>query len=161
MAIIPLARPLPAGSSDLPGGSSRFQIEDLKLEIFDSYAFEKTSNTTASGGQPSLRLPIWSCTARSLPGRACHHTRRCALTLSPCGPHRFTHHPTLRSQILESERVGWSVLCCTCRRSTKLKTRFQIGDLKFEISLNAPLLAGSLPFGVRTFLSFEATQASN
>ena len=26
------------------------------------------------------RLPIWSCTARSLPGRACHHARRCALT---------------------------------------------------------------------------------
>ena len=38
-------------------------------------------------------LPIWSCTARSLPGHACHHARRCALTLSPVGPHRFTHHP--------------------------------------------------------------------
>ncbi len=25
-------------------------------------------------------FPIWSCTARSLPGRACHHARRCALT---------------------------------------------------------------------------------
>src|SRR5258707_15518135 len=83
MAIIPLARPLPAGSSDLPGGRS-------------------PDKSALRAGRP-LRLPIWSCTARSLPGHACHHTRRCALTLSPFGPHRFTHHPAFRSQILESE----------------------------------------------------------
>jgi len=60
VAIIHLVQPLPPGSSDLPGGRNEPKL--------------------ASGGQPFWRLPIWSCTARSLPGRACHHTRRCALT---------------------------------------------------------------------------------
>jgi len=79
-AIIHLGQSLPAGSSDLPGGRSS-KISNLRSQ-------------KASGGQPCWRLPIWSCTARSLPGRACHHTRRCALTLSPkTGPHRFTHYP--------------------------------------------------------------------
>jgi len=80
VAIIHLVQPLPAGSSDLPGGRS--------------------GPKSASGGQPYWRLPIWSCTARSLPGRACHHTRRCALTAP--------FHP--------SPLTGWSVFCCTCRR---------------------------------------------
>src|SRR3954469_12931856 len=60
VAIIPLAQTLPFGSSDLPGGCER--AARLK-------------------SQPRFHcLPIWSCTARSLPGRACHHARRCALT---------------------------------------------------------------------------------
>jgi len=63
VAIIPLARSLPNGSSDLPEGFGRAAL--LKSQI---------SNLR------SQRLPIWSCTARSLPGRACHQTRRCALT---------------------------------------------------------------------------------
>jgi len=94
MAIIHLGQPLPAGSSDLPGG--RIPIN------------------RNSGGQPFWRLPIWSCTARSLPGRACHHTRRCALTLS------LKTGRTV-SPITPINR-GWSVLCCTCRRPTA--TRF-------------------------------------
>src|SRR5437763_10310668 len=55
-------------------------------------------------------LPIWSCTARSLPGRACHHARRCALTLSPVGPHRFTHHPLPRSRRREARWLVCSLL---------------------------------------------------
>ena len=31
-------------------------------------------------GQLKNRFPIWSCTTRSLPSRACYHTRWCALT---------------------------------------------------------------------------------
>ena len=85
-AIIPLGRTLPDGSSDLPGGVAR--------------------RSAHSDGPPFARLPIWSCTARSLPGRACHQTRRCALTLSPCGPHRFTHHPLPR---LPKESARWLV----------------------------------------------------
>jgi len=99
VAIIHLAHLLPGGSSDLPGGRSKSMLW---------------------AGNPYWRLPIWSCTARSLPGRACHHARRCALTLSPCGPHHFTHH--LRQLRWTPLRwlpwlpVGWSVFCCTCRR---------------------------------------------
>ena len=57
----------------------------------------------------------------------CYHLRRCALTLSPHGPHHFTHHPGFEIQIFQSEilfeipfetskPVGWFALCCTCRR---------------------------------------------
>jgi|SRR5687767_3985572 len=49
-----------------------------------------------SDGPPFARLPIWSCTARSLPGRACHQTRRCALTLSPLGAAPFHPSPAAR-----------------------------------------------------------------
>jgi hypothetical protein len=80
MAIIHLGPPLPMGSSDLPGGRCPDESEHR-------------------AGSP-LRLPIWSCTARSLPGRACHHTRRCALTAP--------FHP--------SPVKGWFTFCCTCRR---------------------------------------------
>ena len=52
MAIIPLARPLPAGSSDLPGGRSRFQIGALKFEILDSYAFENLQTRLLRAGRP-------------------------------------------------------------------------------------------------------------
>jgi len=49
-------------------------------------------------GQLKKRFPIWSCTARSLPSRACYQTRWCALTLSFLNwkPHRFTHHHDLK-----------------------------------------------------------------
>ena len=43
-------------------------------------------------------------------------------------PHRFTHYL----------RRGWSVLCCTCRH---------------PLFTGARMLSGSLPYGVRTFLS--------
>jgi len=85
VAIIPLARPLPIGSSDLPGGRS--SLWSLRSQIWNPWLRNSRSrirnlkSETASGGQPYWRLPIWSCTARSLPGRACHHARRCALTL--------------------------------------------------------------------------------
>jgi hypothetical protein len=39
-----------------------------------------------------LRLPIWSCTAESLPSQMCYHTCWWALTLRTEIPHRFTHH---------------------------------------------------------------------
>ena len=73
-----------------------------------------------SDGPPFARLPIWSCTARSLPGRACHQTRRCALTLSPGGPHRFTHHP-----LQDPRRAGplaglFSVALVVARRQKRL-----------------------------------------
>jgi len=88
------------------------QISDLRFK-------------TTSGGQPWWRLPIWSCTARSLPGRLCYHRRRCALTLSPCGPHHFTHYP-LKFQIwdLRSQKAGLlSVALVVARQS-------QISNLK-------------------------------
>jgi len=67
MAIIHLGRPLPDGSSDLPGSiavgfpSDRERATHIKC------------------------FPIWSCTTRSLPGRECyHHTPVSSyLTVSP------------------------------------------------------------------------------
>jgi len=123
VTIIPLVQPLPVGSSNLPGGRS----------------------ISALGGQPFWRLPIWSCTARSLPGRACHHARRCALTLSPCGPHHFTHHPAPKRGRLVCSLLHLS----SFERTPNLKIRNR------EFRSNAPPLAGSLPFGVRTFLSWH------
>jgi len=124
VAIIPLAQTLPFGSSDLPGGfgrAARFWISNFKSEI-------------------SKCLPIWSCTARSLPGRACHHARRCALThfKSEISNLKLAHggrtvspitwfEPEISIRNLKPNR-GWSVLCCTCRRQTSF-LKFQIWNL--------------------------------
>src|SRR5215213_6194744 len=127
VAIIPLGRALPHGSSDLPGGVARPRKGER------------------SDGQPFARLPIWSCTARSLPSRACHHARWCALTLSPDGPHRFTHHP-LPPPEGEGPLAGlFSVALVVARRTARPLSQP-------PIPTGAPPLAGSLPFGVRTFL---------
>jgi len=111
VAIIHLVQPLPTGSSDLPGGRSEPKF--------------------ASGGQPYWRLPIWSCTARSLPGRACHHTRRCALTAP--------FHPS-------PVRAGLFSVALVVAQQPKPP--------------GAPPLAGSLPYSVRTFLSRLAPAAT-
>jgi len=69
MTVIHLGRWLLNGSSDLPG---------------DWVAGMATGSRLPAnwGGPPPYRLPIWSCTAGSLPSRACHHARWWALTLS-------------------------------------------------------------------------------
>ena len=59
-AIIHLGSSLPKSSSDLPENDA-----GLHLTL---------------SGQLKNRFPIWSCTTRSLPSRACYHTRWCALT---------------------------------------------------------------------------------
>jgi hypothetical protein len=72
----------------------------------------------------------------------CHHIRRCALTLSPCGPHHFTHHPK-------------GLVCFLLHLSSP---ESQISNLKSRMPA-APPLAGSLLCSVRTFLSWTETQA--
>src|ERR1051325_2213525 len=79
-----------------------------------------------SDGPPFARLPIWSCTARSLPGRACHHTRRCALTAP--------FHPL-------PVRAGLFSVALVVAPQPQPQLR------------GTPPLAGSLPCSVRTFLS--------
>src|SRR3954451_14914945 len=66
MTTIPLAPPLLAGSSDLPG--------DL----------DGPSNQRCSAG----RLPIWSCSVRGFACHPCYHGRGALL------PHLFTIAPT-------------------------------------------------------------------
>ena len=66
----------------------------------------------------------------------------------------FHPSPSFKFEIsnlkFQIKTVGWSVFCCTCRR--RINHRFEISQS--EIKSDAPPLAGSLPFGVRTFLSF-------
>lgn len=110
----------------------------------------------------------------------CHHTRRCALTLSPCGPHHFTHHRGFQISDLQSESLFevsmrtqnlaaglFSVALVVARESqiSSLKSQSQTrptwskaSDLRLS---GAPPLAGSLPCGVRTFLSFASAQNLN
>src|SRR5215210_5776518 len=57
-------------------------------------------------------------------------------------------HPSPAAEAPESRPAGWSVLCCTCRHTDGLTTTLVAFDRPC-----APPLAGSLPFGVRTFLS--------
>jgi len=71
MAIIHLGRPLPDGSSDLPGS------------IAGGFPSDRERATHIK------RFPIWSCTTRSLPGRDCYQPRRWALT-SPFHPLPFS-----------------------------------------------------------------------
>ena len=105
-----------------------------------------------SDGPPFARLPIWSCTARSLPGRACHQARRCALTLSPEGPHRFTHHP-LRGPEGSRPLAGLFSVALVVARPFRNCSRSPSPPC-------AQPLAGSLPFGVRTFLPRTLSRAA-
>ena len=84
-------------------------------------------------GRPDWRFPIWPCTTRSLPGRGCYqHTPVSSyLTLSPI--------PSVISNL-----------------------KFEISDLAGLLSValvvtpifrGARTLSGSMPYGVRTFLS--------
>jgi len=88
LAKMPLAveracKPNPV-SAQCAGGvhSSRpFVAERLKRPTRKRcLSFDRTGS-----GLPPSRFPIWPCTARSLPGRACCHARRWALT-SPFHP---------------------------------------------------------------------------
>ena len=97
------------------------------------------------GSEPLQVFPIWSCTARSLPGRACRHARRCALTLSPEGPHRFTHHPLLESRKTRSPLAGLFSVALVVTKQSSICSRSPLPP-------RAQPLAGSLPYGVRTFL---------
>ena len=113
VAIIHLVQPLPAGSSDLPGGRS--------------------GSKSASGGQPWFDASLFGLAPRGV-CLAAHVTTRAGALL----PHHFTHHLTIY------DRRGWFVFCCTCRRPQCQISQFSTAD--------APPLAGSLPYGVRTFL---------
>jgi hypothetical protein len=85
-AIIHLVQPLPAGSSDLPGGRS--------LEIRRSQRLRAGSPVDASLFGLALRGVCL----------AAHVAIRAGALL----PHHFTHY------LLESK--GWFAFCCTCRR---------------------------------------------
>lgn len=78
-----------------------------------------------SGGQPDPRFPIWSCTTRSLPGRA-------MLPRTPVSPYLTV------SPITSFEAGLLSVALVVIRFYS-----------------NARTLSGSLPYGVRTFLFFS------
>ena len=67
---IPLAPPLLAGSSDLPGG-------------FDGHVRQRRSLGKRRTGRPQ-RLPIWSCSVRGFACHPCYHGRGALL------PHLFT-----------------------------------------------------------------------
>ena len=102
----------------------------------------------------------------------CHHTRRCALTLSPCGPHHFTHHHSCKSQIFnlksysKAHKMGlkkpvaglFSVALVVARESQISNFNLEISDLRAS---GAPPLAGSLPCSVRTFLSWTELKSIN
>src|SRR5467141_2784809 len=115
MTIIHLAQPLPAGSSDLPGGRSRFEISNLKFQNDFGRAALLTPpylvlhREEFAWPRMSPHAPVRSY-IKPLPGR----------TVSPITP-RFGF------QILESEStVGWSLLCCTCRHSKGSPLKLQI-----------------------------------
>ena len=105
MAIIHLVQPLPAGSSDLPGGRSEPK--------------------SASGGQPFLTPPYL----------VLHREEFAWPRMSPYAPVRSyrTLSPITRC------RAGLLSVALVVALQPKLS--------------GAPPLAGSLPYGVRTFLS--------
>ena len=114
------------------------------------------ARSARSDGPPFARLPIWSCTARSLPGRACHQTRRCALTLSPLGPHRFPHHP-LPSAGAEGPLAGLFSVALVVTRPERASQQLNAAH---SPKPSAQPLTGSLPCSVRTFLSRLAPAAT-
>ncbi len=48
----------------------------------------------------------------------CHHARRCALTLSPVGPHPFTHHPQVPALSLRLPKAGLLSVALVVTRAT-------------------------------------------
>jgi len=131
VAIIHLARLLPAESSDLPGGLRRAALITPPYLVLHREEF--------AWPRVSPRAPVRSY-------------------IKPLRAAPF--HPSPRLQIPDLRiwnTVGWSTFCCTCRRPKGSRLKFQIGNLRFEIPSDAPPLAGPLPSGVRTFLSFVFT----
>lgn len=134
MTIIHLARPLPVGSSDLPGGRN-----DL-------------SRMTDRFGRAALLTPpylVLHCEEFAWPSVSPQTPVRSYIKPSK-GPHHFTHHLGAGFSILQTEntisRAGLlSVALVVARRITLPKARLLIPG--------APPLAGSLPCSVRTFLS--------
>ena len=132
MAIIPLVQPLPIGSSDLPGGFGRAALLTPPYLVLhrEEFAWPRMS-PCAPVRSYFLKFEI-SNLKLALAGR----------TVSPIT--WFESEISIRS--LKSNRAGlFSVALVVARRNQKPAAR---------ISSGAPLLAGSLPCGVRTFLSF-------
>jgi len=73
---------------------------------------------------------------------------------SPCGPHLFTHHLVWTWDFTPKSQAKPRLVCSLLHLSSP-NFSSEIPNLKLEIwKIGAPPLAGSLPFGVRTFLSF-------
>jgi len=86
MAIIPLAQPLPIGSSDLPGSFERAALLTLPYLVLhrEEFAWPRMSPRAPVR---SYSFQIWDF----------------KFEISPCGPHRFTHHLCFRFEISKSE----------------------------------------------------------
>jgi hypothetical protein len=128
IAIIPLAQSLPIGSSDLPGGferAARMSPPYLVLHR-EEFAWPRMSPhvPVRSYFKPFRAAPFHPSPARS----------------------------DLRSQNLSRHRL----VCFLLHLSSPVQFHFRIPlwNLEFGIRPSAPPLAGSLPCGVRTFLSF-------
>jgi hypothetical protein len=117
-AIIHLGFSLPKSSSDLPENAAG-------------------SHRTLSG-QLKNRFPIWSCTTRSLPSRACYQTRWCALTAP--------FHPSpLRAGLFSVALVVARVYRTPGRYPARCPLVFGLSSYKFlqAIARHASLLQGS------------------
>ncbi len=84
-------------------------------------------------------LHIWSCTTRSLPSRTCYHARWCAFTAP-------FHHRHSYVRPLVPERISQAV-CSLLHLSSRPARQCR--------AEHARPLAGSLLYGVRTFLSLH------
>ena len=140
-AIIHLAHLLPNGSSDLPGGRKLCLAALL------------------SGGQPCLTPPYLVLHYEEFTWpHALPHAPVRSYIKPPKGPHRFTHHP-LVAYTLQCSPPRWLVssllhlsspIPCAANASARLPSW-----------TDAPPLAGSLPYSVRTFLSLARRRSSD
>ncbi len=143
VAIIHLVQLLPVGSSDLPGGRSSF---------------------TASGGQPFLTPPylVLHCEEFAWPRMSPHAPVRSYIKPLRAAP----FHPSPAAAFRRPDRRSG---CSTgaCKQAGLFSValvvapksrRSEISNLR--LCWNAPPLAGSLPFSVRTFLSWRVTPKS-
>ena len=74
---------------------------------------------------------VWPCTPRGLPGRPRRRERRWALT-PPFHPSPVPERSHTKRSHTICQAIGWSTLCCTCRRPGKVIRPFG----------TPPLLAG-------------------
>jgi len=116
VAIIPLAQPLPIGSSDLPGGFGRAALLTPPYLVLHREEF------------------AWPRMLPSAPVRSYFRDLRSEISNlrseiwdlgSPCGPHRFTHHLVwiwdLKSEISNQTLAGlFSVALVVTRSSSPI-----------------------------------------
>jgi hypothetical protein len=157
-AVIPLGAALPrALISDLPGGFGHYADHPATKTCRSGPRWSSLSAPGRHRARTLLRirasLPIWSCSVWGLPCRR-HYCRRGALL-----PHLFTLTIAWSSPLDQVRRYRWKA----CSKGCSMQWRYVFCGTSRPRALTpaSRTLSGTLPCGVRTFLSRQPCLRKN